>query len=278
MALNDSSTENSTAFPQVQPLDRYNQDLVQNVHPVDWQNPEPEGKYNMVVIGAGTAGLVTFEDILEELVGEIVDEYEPEEPAGLHRIDEQNVEVDARMRVDDLNDELNLDLPEDEDYETIGGFVFSTLGKIPAVGEKCVHDDVSIQVIAAGPRRIDRLRLHLGAADAELVDAGAGLAHRQRDVVDARDEVPLPGVEPLLPPCSRHRPMGRDARCGCVRSSLALPTVALGGARASGLTALPDDLARTNTHRQVVGSRLHQSRVAVLLPKLLRQFAEWLNS
>ncbi|MCP4245700.1 MAG: HlyC/CorC family transporter [bacterium] len=115
----------------------------------------------------GTAGLVTFEDILEELVGEIVDEYEPEEPAALHRIDEQNVEVDARMRVDDINDELNLDLPEDGDYETIGGFVFSTLGKIPAVGERCLHENVAIQVIAAGPRRITRLRLHLGATDGE---------------------------------------------------------------------------------------------------------------
>ena len=59
MALGDSFTTNSAAFPQVQPLDRYNQNLLQNVHPDDWQNPKPDGKYNMVVIGAGTAGLVT---------------------------------------------------------------------------------------------------------------------------------------------------------------------------------------------------------------------------
>ena len=115
----------------------------------------------------GTAGLVTIEDILEELVGEIVDEYEPEEPAAIRRIDERTVEVDARMRIDDLNDELNVELPEDEDYETIGGFVFSTLGKIPKVGERCQHDNIGIQVIAAEPRRITRLRLHLGATDGE---------------------------------------------------------------------------------------------------------------
>jgi len=62
----------------------------------------------------GTAGLVTIEDILEELVGEITDEYESEAPAELRRIDEQTVEVDGRMRIDDLNDQLSIELPEDE--------------------------------------------------------------------------------------------------------------------------------------------------------------------
>ncbi|MGD2109031.1 MAG: hemolysin family protein [Phycisphaerae bacterium] len=107
----------------------------------------------------GTAGLVTIEDILEELVGDISDEYDPTAPVELKRIDPYTVEVDARMRIDDLNDELDIALPEDEDYETIGGFVFSRLGKIPAVGERCEHDNVGIQVVAAEPRRIRRLRL-----------------------------------------------------------------------------------------------------------------------
>jgi len=109
----------------------------------------------------GTAGLVTIEDILEELVGEIHDEYDPSAPVELKRIDEATVEVDARMRIDDLNDELNIDLPEDEDYETIGGFVFSRLGKIPKVGERFAHEDMAIDVIDAEPRRVTRLRLHL---------------------------------------------------------------------------------------------------------------------
>ena len=107
----------------------------------------------------GTAGLVTIEDILEELVGEIRDEYDDADPVELKRIDESTVEVDARMRIDDLNDELNLDLPEDGDYETIGGFVFSRLGKIPQVGECYEADTVGIEVIEAEPRRIRRLRL-----------------------------------------------------------------------------------------------------------------------
>ena len=109
----------------------------------------------------GTAGLVTIEDILEELVGEIIDEYDTGTPAELQRIDERTVEVDARMKIDDLNDELHIALPEDEDYETIGGFVFSRLGKIPDVGERYEHNDVGIQVIEADPRHILRLRLEI---------------------------------------------------------------------------------------------------------------------
>ncbi len=121
----------------------------------------------------GTAGLITIEDILEELVGEIVDEYESEEPAAIRRIDGTTVEVDARMRLGDLNDELHLGLPEDEDYETIGGFVFSTLGRIPKVGEVCEHGHVSLQVIGAEARRITRLRLRIAPLNGDRPDNGA---------------------------------------------------------------------------------------------------------
>lgn len=109
----------------------------------------------------GTAGLVTIEDILEELVGEIRDEYDPSAPIEIERVDERTVEVDARMRIDDLNDRLNIELPEDGDYETIGGFVFSRMGKIPKIGERCEHENIGIDVIAAEPRRIRRLRLSI---------------------------------------------------------------------------------------------------------------------
>jgi len=110
----------------------------------------------------GTAGMVTIEDILEELVGEIEDEYEETAPAELKRIDDHTVEVDARMRIDDLNDQLDIQLPEDENYETIGGFVFSSLGKVPEIGDHCEHNQIGIQVIAAEPRRILRVRLTIG--------------------------------------------------------------------------------------------------------------------
>ncbi|MCK4627493.1 MAG: HlyC/CorC family transporter [Sedimentisphaerales bacterium] len=107
----------------------------------------------------GTAGLVTIEDILEELVGEIVDEYEPPQPEPIKKIDEYTIEVDARYEVDELNDELGIGVPEDEDYETIGGFVFAKLGHIPMTGETFEHENLQFTVIDAGERKINRLRI-----------------------------------------------------------------------------------------------------------------------
>lgn len=107
----------------------------------------------------GTAGLVTIEDILEEIVGEIADEYEAPEPEPIRRIDENTVEIDARLHIDELNEELKIELPEDEDYDTVGGFVFSELGKIPAAGEELHYQNLRIQILDAGERKINRLRV-----------------------------------------------------------------------------------------------------------------------
>jgi len=107
----------------------------------------------------GTAGIVTLEDIIEELVGEITDEYEKSEPEPIKQIDQNTVEVDARQYVDDLNDELDLNLPEDEDYDTIGGFVFSHLGYIPKTGASFDYGNLKFTVSSAEPRRIKRIRI-----------------------------------------------------------------------------------------------------------------------
>ena len=107
----------------------------------------------------GTAGLITIEDLVEEIVGEIADEYEEPEPEMLARIDDRTLEVDARMYIDDLNDELPIDLPEEEDYDTVGGFVFSTLGVIPAAGERFEYEGVEFTVVEAEERRINRIRI-----------------------------------------------------------------------------------------------------------------------
>ncbi len=107
----------------------------------------------------GTAGVVSIEDILEEIVGEIEDEYEignDAEPE-IRRTDEHTAEVDGRVHLDDVNDELNLELPEDEDYDTIGGFVFSTLGHIPSVGESFTHGNVRITVTDAAKTKVNRV-------------------------------------------------------------------------------------------------------------------------
>jgi len=109
----------------------------------------------------GTAGLVTIEDILEEIVGEIADEYEPPEPEPIRRIDAQTLEVDARVHIDELNEELKIELPEDKDYDTVGGFLFSEMGKIPVAGEEMRYENVRFCILDAEERKINRLRVEV---------------------------------------------------------------------------------------------------------------------
>ncbi|MGA0333680.1 MAG: hemolysin family protein [Kiritimatiellia bacterium] len=94
----------------------------------------------------GTAGVVTLEDILEELVGEIEDEHDREKKA-FSEIREGVFEVDATMPVDEANEELGLHLPEEEDYDTIAGYLLATLGRIPAEGEvvRCGKDEIRVK-------------------------------------------------------------------------------------------------------------------------------------
>jgi len=115
----------------------------------------------------GTAGLVTIEDVLEEIVGEIYDEYEPETdtPPEIRVIPEERAAViDARAHVDDVNDELEAlgcEVPEHEDYETIGGYVVTSLGHIPVAGESFRHNGFIITVLEAEPTRVSQIRLEL---------------------------------------------------------------------------------------------------------------------
>ncbi len=116
----------------------------------------------------GTAGLVTIEDILEEIVGEIQDEYEEEdEPEPLVQIDEHTFEVEARMDIDDLEDELDIAFPEDGDYDTLGGFVFATLGHIPDVGESFEYEGRRFTVTDAERTRVNKVKIE------KLQEAGA---------------------------------------------------------------------------------------------------------
>lgn len=114
----------------------------------------------------GTSGLVTIEDLLEELVGEIADEHDEPPVQPIRKIDAQTAEVDARVNVEEVNQALELALPVDEAYDTIGGFVLSRLGRIPAAGESFVEDRVRIEVLEAKPRAVQRLRVsvHDGVA------------------------------------------------------------------------------------------------------------------
>lgn len=115
----------------------------------------------------GTSGLVTMEDVVEEIVGEIADEYDPAAPPGIRPVADGGWDVDARVHVDELNDEIGVEIPEHEDYETIGGFVLSRLGAIPKPGETLEAEGLRIRVLDADPRRILRLRLERTAAARE---------------------------------------------------------------------------------------------------------------
>jgi CBS domain containing-hemolysin-like protein len=111
----------------------------------------------------GTEGLVTIEDVLEEIVGEIRDEHEPdddEEPV-LVTIDETRAEADGRFHIDDLNERLGLQLPEDDDFDTIGGFVLAQLGHVPTVGETFESHDARFTAIATAQTHVQRVRIEL---------------------------------------------------------------------------------------------------------------------
>ncbi len=112
----------------------------------------------------GTAGLVTLEDIVEELIGDIADEHEAPPPPQIEHIDERTVDVDARVRVEDLNESLHIELPVEEAYDTVAGYVFSRLGCVPSPGDATTEGGVRIEVLEAGDRRIRRLRVHLPEA------------------------------------------------------------------------------------------------------------------
>ena len=105
-------------------------------------------------------GIVTVEDILEELVGDIMDEYDTEEP-DIQQISDGVYVVDAQMWVDDLNEKISIDLPPDESYETVGGLLIDRLGHIPQhPGEKVEIEGgrVTLVVVQMHGRRIVKVK------------------------------------------------------------------------------------------------------------------------
>jgi putative hemolysin len=109
----------------------------------------------------GTAGLVTNEDVLEEIVGEIVDEYDKEEEVELKILRAGKAEASAKLHIDELNEKMETHLPESDDYDTIGGFIFSKLGKVPSKGDTVLHDNVALKVIDVDDRRINKISIEI---------------------------------------------------------------------------------------------------------------------
>ncbi|MDH3592533.1 MAG: hemolysin family protein [Planctomycetota bacterium] len=107
----------------------------------------------------GTAGVVSIEDILEEIVGEIADEHEVAAKSDVVRINENAATVEGRAHIDDLNEALDIEVPESEEYDTVGGMLFSSLGRVPAAGESYEHKGVRFTVLEADERRIHRVKV-----------------------------------------------------------------------------------------------------------------------
>ena len=109
----------------------------------------------------GTSGIVTFEDILEELVGEIQDEYDIEEvhePQWTPDADGWYT-LDARTLISDIRDNLDIDLPDSDDYDTIGGYLADVAGRILQANESQTTDLLEIQVLEATPRVVKKIKL-----------------------------------------------------------------------------------------------------------------------
>jgi CBS domain containing-hemolysin-like protein len=108
----------------------------------------------------GVSGLVTIEDVLEEIVGEIDDEYDKVSEDEIRKIDDDTCEALGRAHVDQINELMSFGLPDEEDFDTIGGFVFAELGRVPAVGETLTwRDSIRVTVLEASRRRVNRVRL-----------------------------------------------------------------------------------------------------------------------
>jgi putative hemolysin-related protein len=107
-----------------------------------------------------TVGLITLEDMLEEIVGEIRDEFDAEEDEGITKISETEYLIDGSTNLDDVNDRIGLELSSDE-YESIGGIIMEKLGRLPVEGEVITFDDIILTVKKMDHARIEKVGLKL---------------------------------------------------------------------------------------------------------------------
>ncbi len=113
----------------------------------------------------GTTGLITIEDVLEEIVGEIHDEYDEDDvqapPPTAEELASGTMDVDGRTPIEDVNKALSVELPVEDDFETMGGLVFHRLGTVPRVGDTVHLDEVELTVLEADERTVKKLKVQV---------------------------------------------------------------------------------------------------------------------
>lgn len=128
-----------------------------------------ETDYNITIVldeyGA-TAGLITLEDLLEEIVGDIRDEYDGDEEDSIQKIKDGEYIIEASMKLDDLNELLELGL-ESEDYDSLGGFIIERLDHLPIEGESVVYETMTFVVEKVEKNRIDKVHMYIRASDTD---------------------------------------------------------------------------------------------------------------
>ncbi len=174
MAPGEQSIDSLIREPYIVPESKPLEDLLEELRNND---------VNMAIVVdeyGGVAGIATLENIIEEIVGEIRDEYDLDEVSPFRMKDEM-AEVSGRMRLDELNDVLGLDLPEDKEEETIAGFLIDLLGKIPAAGEKIKYNKYLFTITQATDRRVVRLEISGPAVDERRAAENEGERGWQRE-------------------------------------------------------------------------------------------------
>ncbi|HEV2457594.1 MAG TPA: transporter associated domain-containing protein, partial [Ktedonobacterales bacterium] len=151
------------------------------------------------------AGLVTIEDLVEEIIGDIKDEYDTEEQL-FERVGENEYLVDAKVSLDDLNDLLDSKL-ESEDYDTLGGFVYANLDKIPTIGDTITEDGFRFTVMGTKGRRVTKVRVvrHASGGDEEDKDQ-----RTPPEVPPPQPPLALPAPGDSIPPQPLYIPPAPD--------------------------------------------------------------------
>lgn len=140
----------------------------------------------------GTAGLVTIEDILEEIVGDIQDEFDAEEPEYVALPDGSGYLLEASMNLDDVNALMRVQLPTDES-DTLGGFIYDQLGEVPKAGDVVRYSGLLMEVLEVSERRILKVRATYEQPQDTIHEAGRETGHeadKERDKASAGREKP----------------------------------------------------------------------------------------